>query len=553
MLKKLIEQDIMSNNLLKSSQSQAKILVVDDEPLIRRVLIKYLLDRNYLIDTAEDGQSALKKLEENAYDLVLTDIKMPNMGGIELLQVMSDNFPDTPKIVLTAYDSYDHIAAALKTGAYDFLTKPITDFTILEHSIERAIERKRLNDEKNKYIDQLKQINEIISMLNSGKTTEDIFNSLYKTLKKIIPFNRLTLTRLQKSSNIVRIKLVASDKKILFPEGNTFNLERSALKPVMESKKFLNLENLEEFLARHPESESTKMLVDEGMRSSLVAPLIISSEIKGFLIFSSENTGAFKQDHVSFLESIAGQIALSVQRGELLTEIEQHTKNLEEMVDHRTNQIIKTQKTTVFALSRLAETRDPETGDHLERIRNYCVLLGKLYKESGSNSDITNRYLQDLYDSSILHDIGKVGIPDGILLKEGFLKDNEFEIMKTHTTIGYDSLKSSTKELEADSFLSMAAAITLYHHERWDGLGYPEGLKGEEIPLVARIIAIADVYDALTTKRPYKEAYSHERAIEVMKKEASRFDPVLFEIFCSHAGEFDKVRKKYEDKELKGN
>ncbi|HOO70568.1 MAG TPA: response regulator [Spirochaetota bacterium] len=524
---------------------QARILIVDDEPLIRKILSKYLGEKNYYIETADDGQNAMQKLDHDRFDLVLTDLRMPNMGGRELLQTMSDRFPDIPKIVLTGYGTNEDIILALKTGAYDFLTKPITDFTILEHSIERAIERKRLSDEKNRYIEQLKQINEIISMLNRGKSTEDIFNTLNIILRKVIPFNRLTLATIQKGEEVITTKLVASDRKIILGTDSAISLRESSLKTVSDSKQVLNISNLKEYYDIHPSSRSSKLLMEEGMMSSLVLPLIVNDLTRGFLIFGSEEADAFNDEHITFLESIVGQISLSIQRGELLYEIEQHTKNLEDLVDRRTQELLKTQKTTIFALSRLAETRDTETGNHLERMRNYSVLLAQILKYEGKYDEITNRYLRDLYDSSILHDIGKVGIPDMILLKDSFLNETEMEVMKSHTIIGYDALKSASKDLGDDSFLKMAMDVTRSHHEQWDGNGYPDGLKGKDIPLAARIVAIADVYDALTSRRPYKDAYSHEESVKIMMNERYRFDPDIFDAFINNAIEFNKIKNRF--------
>jgi response regulator RpfG family c-di-GMP phosphodiesterase len=469
------------------------------------------------------------------------------MGGRELLKMMAEQFPDIPKIVLTGYGTNDDIIVALKTGAYDFLTKPITDFTILEHSIDRALEKKRISDERDRYVEQLKQINEIISMLNRGKNTEDIFHTLNIILRRVIPFNRLALTTLNSDINMVTIKLVASDRDIFLREGDSFDVNNSPLRKSAKGKDVLNINNLNEYLQSHPESSCTELLIEEGMNSSLVLPLIVNNLTRGFLIFSSEQIDAFQESHITFLKSIVGQISLSIQRGELLYEIEQHSKNLEDLVELRSRQVIKTQKTTIFALSRLAETRDPETGNHLDRMRSYSVLLAQMLKYIGNHSEITNQYLRDLYDSSILHDIGKVGIPDVILLKDGFLSDNEFQIMKQHTSIGYESLKMASKDLGEDSFLNMALEITLYHHERWDGKGYPTALAGKEIPLSARIVAIADIYDALTSKRPYKEAYSSEKSFNIMKKEHYRFDPEIFEIFCDNYDEFNKIRTQLSD------
>ncbi|HSA14128.1 MAG TPA: HD domain-containing protein, partial [Spirochaetota bacterium] len=173
------------------------------------------------------------------------------------------------------------------------------------------------------------------------------------------------------------------------------------------------------------------------------------------------------------------------------------------------------------------------------------VLLAQILKYEGNQETITNRYLRDLYDSSILHDIGKVGIPDMILLKDSCLNEAEMEVMKTHTIIGYEALKSASRDLGEDSFLKMAMDVTRYHHEQWNGKGYPDGLKGNEIPLSARIVAITDVYDALTSRRPYKEAYSHSEAIKIMMDEKYRFDPEIFKAFIDNAEEFNKIKNRF--------
>ncbi len=292
----------------------------------------------------------------------------------------------------------------------------------------------------------------------------------------------------------------------------------------------------------------TQLARGEGIRSLLMLPLSINNEIRGYLNLASTVPGFFREEHIVFMESIAGHIALSIQRGGFFDDLEVHTKDLEHLVDLRTNEILKTQRTTLFALSKLAEVRDRETGEHLERIRRYSILTAQIYKYTNNKNQIDNMFLRNLYDSSILHDIGKVGIPDNILRKEGPLTTDEFEIIKNHIHIGYNALKTASKDLGDNSFFNMAMDIILYHHEHWDGTGYPEGLKGEEIPLSARIISISDVYDALVSKRPYKDAFSHEKSIEIMKKNASHFDPDLFKIFIDNASEYDLIRKQFLDK-----
>jgi PAS domain S-box-containing protein len=201
---------------------------------------------------------------------------------------------------------------------------------------------------------------------------------------------------------------------------------------------------------------------------------------------------------------------------------------------------------TILGLAKLAEYRDEGTGTHLERIREYAKrLAGEMAKNSRYKSIVTQDYIEDIFQSSILHDIGKVGIPDAILLKPGKLTDEEFEVIKRHTTMGGDAIGIIESRIKERSFLFMCKEIAYNHHEKWDGSGYPRGLKGEEIPLSARIVALADVYDALTSKRFYKEAYTHERSKDIIQElKSSHFDPEIVEAFLVLEAEFNTIREE---------
>jgi response regulator RpfG family c-di-GMP phosphodiesterase len=204
---------------------------------------------------------------------------------------------------------------------------------------------------------------------------------------------------------------------------------------------------------------------------------------------------------------------------------------------------------TILGLAKLAEYRDKGTGLHLERIRDYTKALAEaLAGRQAYKGYITKEYIDDIYSSSILHDIGKVGIPDSILLKPAKLTPVEFEIVKRHSVLGGDILKAVESGIMGRSFLALGKEIAYYHHERWDGTGYPDGLKGENIPLSARIVALADVYDALTSKRPYKEAYTHERARKIIINERGRhFDPDVVDAFVAREADFNIMREKMQD------
>ncbi|MDI9420325.1 MAG: response regulator [Bacillota bacterium] len=208
---------------------------------------------------------------------------------------------------------------------------------------------------------------------------------------------------------------------------------------------------------------------------------------------------------------------------------------------------IESRDTVIFAISKLVESRDYETGFHLERMRHYTRLLAEyLYENNVYRGHINLNFIENIYLTSPLHDIGKVGIPDHILLKTDRLDDQEWEIMKTHTVIGYDTLMAACNHQLKTDYLQMGAEIALSHHEKWDGTGYPHGLAGNEIPLSARVVAIADVYDALVSKRVYKNAYPHEvsRAI-IVNSSGKHFDPVIVEAFLACEEEFVRIHQRY--------
>ena len=211
--------------------------------------------------------------------------------------------------------------------------------------------------------------------------------------------------------------------------------------------------------------------------------------------------------------------------------------------------LLETRELTIFALAKLAESRDPETGSHLERVRNYARLLAQeVALRPEYTSVVTGNFIQTIYQTSPLHDIGKVAIPDCVLLKPGRLNDEEFEIMKTHTTlvVGPDTAGGSSQEHPGAEFLQMASQIALTHHERFDGSGYPAGLKEQEIPLCGRIMAVADVYDALTSKRVYKSAFDHLVASSIIREGSGHhFDPVLVEVFHTLELQFARTQAAF--------
>ncbi|MCL4216186.1 MAG: response regulator [Candidatus Hydrogenedentes bacterium] len=213
---------------------------------------------------------------------------------------------------------------------------------------------------------------------------------------------------------------------------------------------------------------------------------------------------------------------------------------------------LETRDLAIFAMAKLAESRDPDTGAHLERICAYCqIVTAHLLKDAQCGFDIRPSFVQTIVQTSPLHDIGKVGIPDSVLRKPGRLNKEEFAVLQQHTVIGAQTLKAALDQYPNAEFLSMAYDIALCHHERYDGSGYPNGLKGDKIPLAARIVALADVYDALTSKRCYKEAFSHMVTRDIIIDSAgTHFDPRLIMAFEACEDQMIETKNRINASEL---
>ena len=241
------------------------------------------------------------------------------------------------------------------------------------------------------------------------------------------------------------------------------------------------------------------------------------------------------------------------QNARLETLVNARTQDLEARtveLQARTNELQLSQDLSIIALGSIAETRDNETGNHIQRTRAYVKLLcERLQALPAYKNTLSPEYWQMIWKSAPLHDIGKVGIPDQILLKPGKLTADEFSVMKRHPVIGRDALRAAESRMNADgTFLSTAKEITYSHHEFWNGRGYPDGLAGAAIPLSARLMALADVYDALISKRVYKPAWPHAAAIDLIREErGGQFDPSLVDCFLDDADEFRYIAAQFSD------
>lgn len=305
---------------------------------------------------------------------------------------------------------------------------------------------------------------------------------------------------------------------IMMPVLNGYDV----LKKIKENQKLQNIPVV--FLTAKSSVEDEKLGFDLGANDYITKPIsppILLSRVKTQL--ENKAISDFLRDKNEFLEK----------------EIEKRTKD-----------IIAIQNVTIFAMASLAETRDNETGNHIKRTSNYVKILAKkLQNHPKFRAYLTDEMIDTLYKSAPLHDIGKIGIPDHILLKPAKLTPEEFEIMKTHTTLGKEAIEHAEKELgyEVD-FLKTAKEIAYSHQEKYDGSGYPLGLKGDEIPISARLMCIADVYDALRSKRIYKDSFDLQTTLKIMKEgKGTHFDPDMVDAFLEIHNEFEVIASNYID------
>ncbi|WP_428625310.1 HD domain-containing phosphohydrolase [Sedimenticola sp.] len=228
-----------------------------------------------------------------------------------------------------------------------------------------------------------------------------------------------------------------------------------------------------------------------------------------------------------------------------------HQHLLERVISERTEEIARTRDVAIYCMASLAETRDNETGKHIQRTQSYVkALASQLKAHPKFKNYLDEERIELLYRAAPLHDIGKVGVPDRVLLKPGKLDEAEWHEMKRHTEYGLNAIENAEKELGNTPLLDVAKTIAYTHHERWDGTGYPSALKGDDIPISGRLMALADVYDALISKRVYKEAFSHEKAVEIISQSSgTHFDPDVVEAFMVQEQTFKSIAERLKDRE----
>jgi putative nucleotidyltransferase with HDIG domain len=509
----------MSNSLQKEMTSHEKILVVEDEKDHLNLISDLFTLSGYDVTPVLNGFDAVKKITDDDYSVVLTDLKMPQMDGLQLLTKIKEIKKDIPVIVMTGYGSLEVAIDAMKKGAFDFLKKPI-NLKVVKEKVEKAIEQKKtIEYEKQKKekvfkhqqkliisnnelrIDLVRQstrlkkikdalygkisfleaINQVSSALCSVLDIDDLFQLIVETSMSRAKAKKGSLMIVDYKTNELVIK-VALGKDSETIKGKRKNLTEGITGWVFQNKKPLIIKDL------RFDSRFTYHFDEKYTTTSLICvPVIFKNNLLGILnITNKENEEAFTTDDLELLTSLAQNAAIAIENARLYDDL--HILFLD----------------TIKSLAAAIDAKDPYTHGHSERVSEYAVMIAK-------ELNLPNEVIKNIHLAGLLHDIGKIGISEQILRKPDRLTMDEFEEIKQHPLVG-------AKILHEVESLQLLIPALLHHHERWDGSGYVNGLKGEQIPLEARILAVADAFDAITTNRPYRIGLSIQDAVTEIKR-----------------------------------
>lgn len=375
-------------------------------------------------------------------------------------------------------------------------------------------------------------LNDLKEISNKYYVLDDILDQLFHMVQSIFRVDRLGIAFIHEDTQTIVAEYGICDySQVALKSGFEVKLSQTRLGNLARTKESMIIDDIDEELAQRPQSVSLKLIREEGIRSNMVIPLMNDNEVFGFLFFSASEPKIYNDLTLQVGKNISHELASIINKTYL-------TKKMFSMVAR--------------TFARLVEQKDNETGNHINRMTEYAVLIAsKLVEHPNEEYRVKQSFVKDVENDASIHDIGKVGIPDYILKKPGKLTAEEFEIMKGHAKIGSQILMEMQQNLKHfnTNFYQVAIEITSYHHEKWDGTGYPYGLSKFAIPLAARIVAIADVFDALTSRRPYKEPFSFEEAVEIIKEGSGKhFDPTLVAVFLELLPQFRSVYNRSESR-----
>ncbi len=514
------------------NNSRAKILIVDDDIVVRDVLKEIISQIGFNCELAANGKEGLEKLKSSEYDMIFTDITMPVMDGLEFLKRIKDITPFTPVAIITGYPTLENAVEAMKEGARDFIVKPF-NVEKIKTTIDRLLKERRLMGNP-KTISQeglkkelIRRLHEIAILQSITSELDELYDNRIIYEKIVDMASRLLMAKevtfgIIKNENIRIESSTFSGRALsrgiheahpnlacLYP--SVTSAECSVKKEIPLTEPFEGLLKNRNYILLNPGEKNP--LNGTILKTQLIAlPLIINGEAFGILTITDRiDRESFTEDEIYLAQTFAKKVSLRIENNALY--------------ELFYNNLLNTLRSLIASI----EARDSYTKQHSERVTIYalqiCDVLGLSTEEKES-----------IQFGGYLHDIGKIGVRDTVLLKPGNLTEEEMAEIRLHPVIG----ESIIRPLK---FLPSERELILYHHERFDGKGYPEGLEGEKIPLLARILAVADTYDAMTSTRPYRRALSHDEAIRELKENAgTQFDPEVVKAFlltqAGKGGEF---------------
>jgi len=484
----------------------ARILVVDDERVIREILAEFLTLEGFSVETVEDGEKALTELRLRPYDLLITDLKMPRLSGLQLLERIEAERLGVLTVLMTGFGTVETAIEAMKKGAYDYLLKPFKVEEVI-HVVERALYRQRLQAENIRLREALTiyRVSEAIAL------SHDIEHILDVVLRAAIDEVKADVATLHlrdpRSGNYEeRVKVVASETA---PPGS---LPSPAFGVLAEQF----AQNIP--IVAHGGRASkffTESVAPAELASFVAVPLQVRGAMVGVLnVFSFTQGKKFDEGHRKLLSVLASRAASAIENARLYADLVSTNDSLvtanlslEDMFQH-----------TVAGFAQALEESDLYTRGHSERVAVYSEILAR-------GLTLADAEIRNIVQAGVMHDVGKIGVRYDMLNKPGKLTPEEVAVFRQHPEKG-------KRILEPVPCLHGLIDGCWCHHEWWDGGGYPRGLSGHNIPLVGRVVAIADAYDAMTSDRAYRRALPHEVAIgEIERCAGSQFDPELAEAF----------------------
>ncbi|MBI5188742.1 MAG: response regulator [Nitrospirae bacterium] len=472
-----------------------KILVIDDEDVILQLFRDILTRSNYEVKTATSGKEGIKLFEDERFDLIITDIKMPGISGIDIIKHIRVNNNEVPIIVVTGHGTIDIAIDSLKLGSQGFILKPFTPEEI-RAAIVDAMEKTRLLSENIK-LRALLPLFEFSKEIIGEVDLDRLLKLILKIAVRETHADNAYITFIDEVSGRLNIKESYGLSPDFIKEFERSCCDNIAGLVVREGRSLLIFPGVD----LQPEFEAARKM--EGIYSGICVPLSIKGNIIGALcIYRTTGRQPFTKSEEELVSILSGQASAAIENAQLYEKLEHSYLS------------------TMIALSNAVEARDMYTEMHMKNIAEYSVVIAR--KLGLSDIDIEN-----IRKAALLHDIGKISVPDHILMKPGRLSEEEMDVIKTHPSHG-------ARIIEPIEQLNQAKKLIKYHQERFDGKGYPEGLKGEDIPLGARIIAVADAFGAMTSDRPYRKAFSIDKAVEELKRgSGTQFDPYVVEVFIS--------------------